>query len=155
MPSLDLDYMDRKILRVLRQKGRVSNAELAEEVAISQSPCSRRVKRLELDGAINSYHAKLDRKKLGWDVMAFIHIKSIKRGDQDDIFFREELAKIDQVISCYALAGGWDMLLQVVARDLDDYYELARTLGSLEYVREIQSTIVIGSLKEDMGAPVP
>ena len=151
----DLDFTDRKLLKVLRENGRISNAELADQIAISQSPCSRRMKRLETMGVISGYQAKLDYKKLGWEIMAFIHIKSIKRGSADDVFFREELMKVPQVLSCYALAGAWDMLLHVVAKDLDDYYELAMGLGALEYVREIESTIVIGCLKDDYGAPVP
>lgn len=151
----NLDFTDRKLLKVLRENGRISNAELADQIAISQSPCSRRMKRLETMGVISGYQAKLDYKKLGWEIMAFIHIKSIKRGNADDAFFREELMKVPQVLSCYALAGAWDMLLHVVAKDLDDYYELAMELGALEYVREIESTIVIGCLKDDFGAPVP
>lgn len=149
-----IDQTDRRLLRVLRREGRITNADLADTVALSQSPCLRRVKRLEMEGVIQSYGAKLDQKKLGWEIMAFVHINSEKHRKADDIRFKETLKDIPRVVSCYALAGPWDLMLHVVARDIEDYYELVQLLGGLDFVKDIESTIVIGEIKADEGVPI-
>ena len=64
------------------------------------------------------------------------------------------MQRIERVVWCSALAGPWDLLLQVVARDLDDYFELVQELGGLDCVKDIQSTIIIGDIKPDSGIPI-
>ena len=148
-----IDRMDRKLLEILRNDGRMTNTDIADQVALSPSPCLRRIKRLEEEGVIRGYGARLDMKKVGWGITAFVHLNIEKHRKTDAEFFRRELADITRVVWCNALAGPWDLLLQVVARDFDDYYELVQVLGGLEYVKDIQSTIVIGEMKADRGIP--
>jgi len=154
MPSRALDRTDRRLLELLREDGRMTNTEVAERVALSPSPCLRRIKRLESDGIIRGYGARLDRKKAGWEITAFVHLNIEQHRKSQAEYFEKELAGMLRVVWCQALAGPWDLLLQVVARDLEDYYELAQTLGGLKYVKDIQSTIVIGEIKADTGVPV-
>ncbi|MGI9295860.1 MAG: Lrp/AsnC family transcriptional regulator [Pseudomonadales bacterium] len=149
-----IDRMDRRLLRILRDDGRITNTDLAEAAALSPSPCLRRIKRLESEGVIRGYSARLDLGKIGWGITAFVHINIEKHRKTDAEFFEKELANIARVVWCHALAGPWDLLLQVVARDFDDYYELVQILGGLEYVKDIQSTIVIGEIKADKGVPI-
>ncbi|MEO1244206.1 MAG: Lrp/AsnC family transcriptional regulator [Pseudomonadota bacterium] len=155
MPFRTLDRTDRLLLQTLSDDGRMTNTDIAEKVALSPSPCLRRVKRLESDGVIQGYGARLDPRKIGWEITAFIHLNIEKHRKSDTEYFRKELANMLQVVWCHALAGPWDMMLQVVARDLDDYYEVAQTLGELNYIKDIQSTIVIGEIKPNTGVPVP
>ena len=155
MPQRDLDRTDQHILQILRTDGRITNLEIAERVALSPSPCLRRVKRLESEGVIRGYSARLDAKRMGWEITAFIHLNIERHRKADSEYFRTELAGIEQVVWCQALAGPWDMLLLAVARDLDDYFELAQTLGGLDSVKDIQSTIVVGEIKRNTGVPVP
>ena len=155
MPQRDLDPTDQHILQILRTDGRVTNLEIAERVALSPSPCLRRVKRLESEGIIRGYSARLDAKRIGWEITAFVHLNIERHRKSDSEYFKTQLAGIEQVVWCQALAGPWDMLLLVVARDLDDYFELAQTLGGLGSVKDIQSTIVVGEIKRNTGVPVP
>lgn len=154
MPRSIVDQTDKRLLKVLRTNGRITNADLADKVALSQSPCLRRVKRLEAEGVIRGYGAHLDLKKMGWDITAFVHINSEKHRKADAVQFEETLAAIPRVVSCYALAGPWDLMLHVVAKDIEDYYDLVQVLGGLEFVKDIESTIVIGEIKPDRGVPI-
>ncbi|MEM7317200.1 MAG: Lrp/AsnC family transcriptional regulator [Planctomycetota bacterium] len=155
MPLKGLDNTDRKILEILRDDGRITNIEIADRVSLSPSPCLRRVKRLESEGVIRGYGAYLDGKKMGWEITAFIHLNIEKHRKSDSVYFKQQLAEIDQVVWCLALAGNWDLLLLVAALNLDDYFELAQKIGGLEYVKEIQSTIVVGEIKTFNGLPIP
>lgn len=154
MAQVSIDQTDRKLLGVLADQGRISNADLADAIALSPSPCLRRVKRLETEGVIRGYGAKLDMHKLGWGITAFIFIKSQLHSKAEVRFFEETLARMPRVMSCYVVAGQWDVVLHVVAKDFDDYYDLATELGAVEFVKDIQSTIVIGEIKGDTGVPV-
>lgn len=154
MPSRPLDRVDRRLLQMLRDDGRITNIDLAEQVALSPSPCLRRIKRLETEGVIQGYGARIDRRKAGWDISAFVHLNIEKHRKDDAENLEREMKRIDRVVWCAALAGPWDLLLQVVARDLDDYFELVQALGGLDYVKDIQSTIIIGDIKPDRGFPL-
>ncbi|MFT5484471.1 MAG: Lrp/AsnC family leucine-responsive transcriptional regulator, partial [Halieaceae bacterium] len=89
---MDFDRAERDILRTLQTDGRISNVELAERIGLSESPCFRRVKRLEEDGVIAGYCASLDQRKLGLQVTAFVQISL---DQQDDTKQREFLARVE------------------------------------------------------------
>lgn len=154
MPTRSLDRADRELIRILRDDARLPNTEIAERVALSPSPCLRRIKRLESEGIIRGYSARIDRVKAGWGVSAFVHLNIEKHRKDDARSMEKEMRRIERVVWCSALAGPWDLLLQVVARDLDDYFELVQELGGLDCVKDIQSTIIIGDIKPDSGIPI-
>ena len=151
---IEVDATDRRILRTLQTEGRITNAELADRVNLSPSPCLRRVKRLEEAGVLTGYGARLDRERLGWTVLSFVQINIEKHTRLDADAFGEAVRKVPQVVCCFGLAGATDVLLQVVARDLDDYFDVLVNLGELPGVKDIQSSIVIKELKPLTGLPV-
>ena len=154
-PSLDgLDSTDVRILDILQADGRISNAELAEAVGLSPSPCLRRVKRLEKEGIIAGYGARLDARKLGWQVSAFVSISLGKHGQSDVDKFQAGIAGLPQVVWCYALSGSNDLLLRIVAEDLDGLYRLMVELGALPGVKDIQSSVAIQELKNNRNLPI-
>ena len=155
MAIRELDRTDRRLLGILSDNGRIANTELADAASLSPSPCLRRVKRLEDEGVILGYEARLDYRKIGWGITAFVQINLEKHRKIDAESVRKELAEITRVIWCNGLAGPWDLMLRVVARDLDDYFDLVQVLGELSFVKDIQSTIVIGEIKNSHGTPVP
>lgn len=117
----DLDKTDRAILAALQRDGRMPIARLADTVGLSETPCARRLKRLESDGYIERYRAQLSRKALGFGVVAFVLVRfAVHDRDVANRFEREILA-IERILSCHNVSGTADYLLQVVARDLDDY----------------------------------
>ena len=154
MSIRSIDRTDRRILRALQQDGRMTNANLAKSVALSPSPCLRRVNRLEDEGVIRGYRAELDPRALGWGITAFVHVVSTKPPEADVIGFEKDLAKIPQIVSCHAVTGPTDLILRVVARDLDDYYRLMHRIGTLAPVKDAQSSIAMAELKADAGLPV-
>lgn len=140
----ELDEIDRKILRILQGDSRLTNAELSERVMLSPTPCLRRVKRLESEGYIQGYHAKVDRTKLGLSVMVFAQITLDQQIDSALEIFEEAIEKRPEILSCYLMTGDSDYLLQVVVRDLDHYAELVRNhLTQISSVRNIKSSFVL------------
>ncbi|TQV72610.1 Lrp/AsnC family transcriptional regulator [Exilibacterium tricleocarpae] len=154
LPLTGLDSTDVRILEILQADGRISNADLAEAIGLSPSPCLRRVKRLEKEGIIAAYSARLDTKKLGWHVSAFVSISLGQHGQPDVDRFQAGIAELPQVTWCYALSGSNDLLLRIVAEDLDGLYRLMVELGALPGVKDIQSSVAIQELKNSRSLPL-
>lgn len=149
------DGTDRKILDILQKNGRIPNTELADEISLSTSPCLRRVKRLEDQNLISGYGARVDAKKLGWSIQAFLSIKSDRTPSAEDVkTLRSELMALPQVIWAYGLTGATDILLCVLARDLDDYYQQLVMLGNLPGAKDMQTSMAVLELKPFTGVPV-
>jgi Lrp/AsnC family leucine-responsive transcriptional regulator len=154
MPSHDLDGIDRKILNALQTDGRLSNVELADRVALSPSPCLRRVKRLEDQGVIAGYRAVLDRKALGLGLTVFVEIKVGKHSKENAALLHEALLTIPEVIACHMVSGVSDFLAEVVVADLDAYERLMTdTLLTLPTIVDIRSNFAIRTIKTE--GPLP
>lgn len=148
MPHYDLEQGDVRILSALQAEGRLTNQELADRVGMSTSPCWRRVRRLEENGVIKGYQAVLDRRKVGLGVLAFIRVQIDSHSETEARRFEDDVLKLDEVVACYSIAGDADFLLQVVARDLDDYAEFAMTVvRRLPRIKEMQTTFVLKEIK--------
>ncbi|MBV5263066.1 Lrp/AsnC family transcriptional regulator [Pinisolibacter aquiterrae] len=149
-----LDAIDRRILAALQRDGRLTNADLADAVGLSPSPCLRRVRLLEKAGVIAGYHAALDRKAIGLGLTIFVGIKVERHHDEEARAFREAVAALDEVVSCHLVSGEADFLLQVVVADLAAYERfLIGTLLKLPGVSDIRSNFAIQTVKD--GAPLP
>lgn len=150
-----LDALDSKILAVLQEDGRLSNVELAERVGLSPSPCLRRVKRLEEEGYIAGYKAKVDRRRLGLGMTIFIGVKVDGHRDANARAFQEAMQKLPEVVACHMVSGEADFLLEVVVADLAAYDAfLSRTLLLMPMVRDIRSNFAIRTVKSDGPLPV-
>ncbi|HEV8388753.1 MAG TPA: Lrp/AsnC family transcriptional regulator [Dongiaceae bacterium] len=153
--SISLDILDRKILVALQQDGRLSNVELAERVGLSPSPCLRRVKRLEDEGYIAGYKARVDRRRLGLDMTIFVGVKVDGHRDANAKAFQEAMQKLPEVVACHMVSGEADFLLEVVVADLAAYDAfLSRTILSMPMVRDIRSNFAIRTVKSDGALPV-
>ncbi|PWC87248.1 AsnC family transcriptional regulator [Azospirillum sp. TSH100] len=150
-----LDKMDAAIVDRLQQDGRLSNAKLAEQLALSEASCWRRQKRLEECGVIRGYQAVLDRRKLGFGVMAFVQIVCTQHGEEVTAAFEEVIRSCPSVLSCHNTTGEADFLLVVVARDLDDYSGFVdKVLRRLPGVASIRSNLSLREMKETNRLPV-
>ena len=151
---MSLDRAERDILRILQSDGRISNVDLAEQVGLSESPCFRRVKKLEEEGLIAGYRAVLDQRALGLQVTAFVQV-SLER--QDDAKQREFLACVEaeeHIIECHAVSGGYDYLLKVVDYSMDHFSELCmQRILKFPGVKNIESHFSLKVLKQ--AAPIP
>jgi DNA-binding Lrp family transcriptional regulator len=140
-----LDAIDWKIMKILQEDGRLSNAELAERVSLSASPCWKRLKRLETSGVIRGYQAILDRRALGMGVVAFV---SISLENHTEKLCHAFEAAVAEVLACHNTTGQHDYLLHIVARDFDAYSEFVRNrLRTLPGVKELLSTLSMHEVK--------
>jgi len=150
-----LDETDKTILRLLQQDGSMSTLRLAEQVSLSVTPCWRRLKRLEEEGYIRDYQANLDRRKLGFDVLAFISVRFGQVGGQEPDHFDQLVRQNPQVLYCHKVTGDADYLLQVVAENLDDYGRFVEMLRHIPGVYAIHSNLALGEIKASSRLPVP
>ncbi|MCD5326444.1 Lrp/AsnC family transcriptional regulator [Chromobacterium piscinae] len=155
LPKSDLDDVDFTLMALLQKDGRLSNAKLAEQVALSETPCWRRLKRLEADGYIEGYQAVLSRKKLGYGVLAFVQIGFGSHIGEAPLRFEERVQAIPEVLSCHNLTGECDYLLQVVAEDLEAFGVFVRdVLRELPGVSSIRSSLSLREVKMSGRLPV-
>ncbi len=153
---MTIDRTDRHILHVLQKEGRISNLELAEKTSLSPSPCLRRVKRLEDEGIITSYVARLDPDRLGLKLMALIHI-SLDRHTPDRFENFEKLVSgFEEVLECFLITGQQaDYLLKVIVPDMDHYQHfLLGKLTRIEGVSGVHSSFVMRKAVESTILPL-
>ncbi len=154
--SVELDGVDRAMLRLLQEDGALSNATLGEKLSLSVTPCWRRRKRLEDEHVITGYQANLDRRTLGMNVFAFVQVTFNMHSGQDSDHFEDVMRRHDEVTSCHKITGAADYILQVVAADLDAYAEFVeRVLRKQAGVSSIQSSLALREVKFSSRVPVP
>ena len=121
---LKLDDRDLKILSILSREGRISKAELAKRVNLSAAPAWERLKRLEDAGIIAGYRADIQLRKISAHVTVLMAAELESHRVQDFQTFERAIASLDEVVSCWAVGGGFDYILQIVTRDIDSYQRL-------------------------------
>jgi Lrp/AsnC family leucine-responsive transcriptional regulator len=153
--EVKLDRMDARIIAELQQDGRRSVVELGERIGLTGTPCARRVKHLERSGVILGYTAIVDPARLGLKVQAFIQVKLERHTDENVAVFQRELGVLEHVISCQAVTGECDFMLQVVAPDLEALSELVlKRLLKIPCVRDVHSHIVLNTIKHSTRVPL-
>jgi DNA-binding Lrp family transcriptional regulator len=153
--SMALDAVDLQILKDLQSDGRITNVKLAENAGISAPPCLRRVRALEEAGVIESYHATLNQKALGFEVTIFAQVGLSSQSDADLRAFEEQVRKWPLVRECYMIAGESDYLLKIVARNWDEYQQFhSNQLSTLSIITNIKSKLIIRTAKQLPGVPI-
>jgi Lrp/AsnC family transcriptional regulator len=151
----ELDQTDLRILSWLQRDASASVGEIAEHVGLSQSPCWRRIQRLEQAGYILDRVALLDRRKLGFNLQVFVQVRFTREGGQTLAAFEAAIRAAPEVQECYMLMGDIDFLLRVVVRDVDDYERFLRQkLAPIAGVRDINSMIALSAVKSDNRLPL-
>lgn len=142
--SNNLDSIDIKILNALQANARISNAELAARVNLSQTPCLRRLRKLEQSGLIEQYSARLNHSMLGINVSAFVFIKLNKNTSSNAAEFEAAVSAFPEVLECCVLAGVHDYALRVAMADLQAFeIFLKDKLANVDQVENIESTIIL------------
>lgn len=153
--SIVTDAIDRQILGVLQQDASLSNAQVAARVGLSSSPCWRRVRRLEREGAIRGRVALLDPDKLGLSVVAFASVKLSSHGRQALPEFESAVREYPEVLECYTVTGETDFILRIVTRNIRSYEDFLRHhLLQLPTVAEVHSTIALTQVKYTTALPL-
>ena len=150
-----LDEADRKILAVLQEDGRISLSDLAARIALSPSPCLRRMRRLERAGIIARYVAVLDQAKVGLPVSVFVSIKLESQRVEALERFKKAIAKWPEVLECYLMTGPRDYLLRIVVTDLAAYEQfLKQKLTRIDGVSSIESSFALEQAKYSHTLPI-
>lgn len=152
---MELDSIDRRILRVLQKDGRIQNVELAKAVGLSASPCLRRVKLLEEAGVIERYVALLDGAKLGVGLTLFARVW-LKAQDADTInHFNAAIQDMPEIVECHLMAGECDALLRIVTSDLTSYRSFhANHLTRIDSVQSVKTEVPMETLKLTHALPL-
>ncbi len=129
---MKLDQIDIKILYELQKNGRITNVELAELVNLSPSPCLMRVKKLQQDGYITGYSARINIAKLGQTLTVFTEVTLKNHRQIDFACFLAAIEKLDQVIECHLVSGGYDYLVKFVTSGIIEYQTLMERLIDLD-----------------------
>jgi Lrp/AsnC family leucine-responsive transcriptional regulator len=149
------DALDKKILKVLQNRGRISNQELSEEVALSPSACHRRVQRLESEGVISQYVALLDNRAVNRRTTVFVEITLTGQAGELFAAFERAIALIPDVLQCHLMAGSADYLLKVVAEDSEDFARVHREhLAHLPGVARMHSSFALRTVVETTALPL-
>ncbi|WP_274572325.1 Lrp/AsnC family transcriptional regulator [Neisseria leonii] len=154
MMPLTLDKTDLKILQVLQENGRLTNVELSERVALSPSPCLRRLKQLEDAGIIRRYAALLSPAAVDLGLQAFIRV-SINKATEAREDFARAVQTWPEVLSCFALTGETDYLLHAFFTDMNAFSRFVlETLLSHPGVQDAKSSFVLNEVKNTTALPL-
>lgn len=155
MHEISLDTFDYAILSALQADASLTNAQLAEQVNLSASQCSRRKAALEAAGFIEGYGARLSTAKLGFTVEAFVRVNLSSHGKAPAEDFATYLEAFPQVRAAYSVSGDADYILHVTARDLEHFADfIHRHLLPFGRIGQVRSEIVLTTLKQAGGLPL-
>jgi Lrp/AsnC family transcriptional regulator, leucine-responsive regulatory protein len=155
MPE-NLDFIDLQLLETLQSEGRIPVVDLAKKVNLSATPCTLRMRRLEQEGVIVGYHARINPAALNQALMVFVTV-SLKATDEASLkAFNAAVKPVKQILECHMLGGGFDYLLKIRVRDMPEYREiLGSIIGALPMVENTHSYFVMEQVKESPHLPIP
>jgi Lrp/AsnC family leucine-responsive transcriptional regulator len=147
----ELGSIDRNILRVLQRNGRMPYVEVAREVGLSVTPCKERIRRLEREGYIRGYHARLAPGKLGAGLVVFVQLRLNRTSEDSFENFTDAIAALPEVQECFLVSGSFDYLIKARVADMRAYRDLlGNTLLQLPGVQESSSYVVMEEVKESL-----
>jgi len=155
MGATTIDELDRSILAILQEEGRITNVELASRVGLTAPPCLRRMRALEESGVIKGYHAELDPGALGYGIMVFALVSLRSQAEDDLRAFESHVATLPEVRECHMLNGEIDFILKIVAHDLQSFQNfLTSRLTPAPNVASVKTSLTIRTSKTSCGIPV-
>jgi Lrp/AsnC family leucine-responsive transcriptional regulator len=150
-----LDDFDRKIIGALVDNARASNVQIADRVGLSEAPCSRRIRRLEAEGVVQGYHARLDPEAIGIGFVAYVTLVLDYVTASTAERFYQEIRAIPEITACYIVSGGFDAILHVAAADSHAYSDIVfNRLRRIPGVKDVRSSFVMRTIKESSALPL-
>lgn len=152
---MNYDDIDLKLLALIQKEGRISNAELARRLNLSPPAAHARMRKLEEAGVIKQYVALLDRDKIGFDLLCFVHIRMHVHEINSLDSFQRHVEKLPQVLECHHITGQYDFILKVAVRNRKDLQEFMRArLIPLRGVAQITTSILLEEIKSTPVLPL-
>ncbi|MBN8529147.1 MAG: Lrp/AsnC family transcriptional regulator [Caulobacterales bacterium] len=153
--AVALDDIDRKMLRALQTDGRMTNADLARAVNLSESACLRRLRALENEHVISRYAAVVNERAVGLPISVFVTVTLSSQAEGTLTAFETAVATVPEVVECYLMTGSSDYLLRLVVRDVDDLERIhARELTRLPGVTRVSSSVAMRTVVKRAALPV-
>jgi len=150
-----IDKTDLKILKILQEDGRITNLELSSQIGLSPAPTLERVRKLERNNYISSYHAIINEKELGVGLQAFVQLSLTRQMDNAIDSFKEKIAEINEVVECFQVTGNFDYQLKVMVTDIQALDVLIKEkLGKIEEIRQMQSNVILSAVKLSKVVPL-
>jgi Lrp/AsnC family transcriptional regulator, leucine-responsive regulatory protein len=150
-----LDKIDLHILSILQRDARVLMKDLAEQVGLSLTPCIERVKRMERDGVIAGYYARVNPQAMGLQILVFVEITLHQKSEKAFDRFRRAMLAIPEVMECHLVSGDFDYLIKARIPQMSEY---RRLLGEILHVADggqSKSYVVMEELKETLALSIP
>lgn len=150
-----LDAIDRAILKILATDAKVGAKAIAAQLGLTKTPVYERIKRLEAEGYIEKYVAVLDHKKISENitVFSFVSLEAQKGRLMDE--FLERVQQLDPVTECYVVGGEFDFLLKISVKNLDAYYDFAKTqIATMPNIGAVKSAFVLKASKHTQQQPL-
>ena len=145
-----MDEIDFRILRALKTDARQTHQDLSDLVGLSPTPCARRIRKLEADGIITGYSARIDEGRMGFGFSVFVSVRLDRQIDDRLQAFEERIRHFPEVVDCWLMTGSFDYLLRIAVRDLDEFESfLTGRLTKLPGVASLESSIPIRRVKND------
>jgi DNA-binding Lrp family transcriptional regulator len=139
-----MDSKDLKILSILQNSGRIPISELANQLDMSDTPCLRRVKKLENSGVISGYSANINADNLGFNAIVYVFVRLTENSNANADMFEGAVKNLPEVLECSVISGSHDYLLKIISNDLLSYESfIKQSIGNLRCVSSIESTVVL------------
>ena len=149
-----LDRIDLKILKILQKNSKITNLDLSKKIGLSPAPTLERVKKLELNGIIESYHAQVDASLIGLDVKTFVLVSLAWQKENALNNFLDKVKKIDEIVECYIITGEADFLIKIVCKDIPTYEQLLfKTLSQIEEIERLKTLMTLSTVKNSKILP--
>ena len=148
-----MDHIDEKILVILKKNGKASATEISKIVGLSIPAVSERIRKMEHNGIIEGYGAKISRRKTGYNVTAFIMVNLERSGEDDE--FRQNVVGFQEVLECHHVVGAFDYILKVLVKTPDDLeHFLMDKLNEIPTVASSQTFMCLSTLKEEWNVEI-
>src|SRR5580704_7959132 len=148
-PPVDLDEKDMAILRLLQGNAKITVREIASLIHLSTTPVHERIKRMEESGVILQYATLLNHSKIRKGLMAICYVSLKEHNKKSGSRFIKTINELPEVIECYIISGEFDFMLRVAVENMDAYYDFhVNKLGQVENIGQVQSTFVMGVVKQ-------
>ena len=153
--AVALDDTDRRMIRALQSDGRMTNADLAKAVNLSESACLRRLRALESEGVISRYTAIINERAVGLPISVFVTVTLASQAESALTAFETAIATVPEVVECHLMTGGSDYLLRLVVRDVDDLERVhSRELTRIPGVTRVSSSVAMRTVVKRGALPV-
>lgn len=150
-----LDKTDFKILKILQENGRITNIQLSMDIGLSPAPTLERVRKLESNGFIKSYHAMVNEEILGLKLKTIVQA-SINYGKTDAIkSFTKQIQAIEEIVECYLVSGSADFLMKIIVADINAYEKLiVDKISKIQEISNLQTMMILSTVKNSHTIPI-